>query len=108
VYGVTALAAAARTREIAVRRALGADRPAIVFTIARRTLWLAATGMAAGLAAALLLAPLVESQLVGVGPLDPGTFAAAAALLGGVVAVASALPVRRALAVEPAAALQSE
>jgi hypothetical protein len=108
VYGVTAFAAAARTREIAIRRALGADRPAIVFTIARRTLWLVTIGIVAGLAAAAMLAPLLESQLVGVRPLNPATFAAAAALLGGIVAVASALPARRALAVEPAAVLQSE
>jgi hypothetical protein len=108
VYGVTAFAAAARTREIAIRRVLGADRPAIVVAIARRTLRLVTIGIVAGLAFAAMLAPLLESQLVGVGPLNPATFAAAAALLGGIAAVASALPARRALAVEPAAVLQSE
>jgi ABC-type antimicrobial peptide transport system permease subunit len=108
VYGVTAFATATRTREIAIRRALGAERRAIVFVIARRTMGLVAVGAAAGLAAAAALTPLVESQLVGVRPLDPATFAAAAALLGGVAAVAGALPVRRALAVAPAVVLRGE
>jgi ABC-type lipoprotein release transport system permease subunit len=69
---------------------------------------LAGFGLLVGSAAALGAGQLLQSQLFGVSPRDPATFAAIALLLGGVAFLASWLPARRAAAVDPLVALRCE
>jgi hypothetical protein len=108
VYGVTSFAVAARTREVGIRRVLGAGSSAVVGAIGRRTLWLIGLGVGSGLAIAMLVAPLIGSQLYAVAPTDPSTLMGVAALLVVVAVTACLGPIRRALAVDPAAVLRSE
>jgi ABC-type antimicrobial peptide transport system permease subunit len=108
VYGVTAFVVSTRAREIAIRQALGADRRAVLAVVGRRSLLLVGAGIIGGLASAVVVMPLIASQLVGVGPTDPATIIAAAALLAAVAAAACVLPARRALAVAPSAVLHTE
>jgi putative ABC transport system permease protein len=108
VYGVVAYATARRTREIAVRLAIGADGRRIVALIVRDGLAWTALGVIAGVAGALVLSRYLTTLLFNVGPHDPLTFAAVAILLCSVAVVASALPAIRAVRVDPMLALRSE
>jgi putative ABC transport system permease protein len=108
VYGVVAYATARRTREIAVRLALGADGRRIVALIMRDGLAWTALGVAAGISGAFVLSRYLTTLLFNVGPHDPLTFAAVALLLCGVTVVASTLPAIRAVRVDPMVALRSE
>jgi len=108
VYGVVAYATARRTREIAVRLALGADGRRIVALIVREGLAWTAGGVAVGMAGALALSRYLTTMLFNVAPHDPLTFAAVAVLLCGVAVVASTLPAIRAVRVDPMLALRSE
>ena len=108
VYGVTAFVVATRAREIAIRQALGADRRAVLTVVGRRSLLLVGTGILGGVTSAVVVMPLISSQLVGVEPTDPVTITAAAVLLGAVGLAACVLPARRALTVEPSVVLRSE
>jgi predicted permease len=107
-YGVMAYAVSQRTREIGIRRALGAGTREIVLLVGRRALWLIGVGLACGLAGAWALTRLIASQLWGVTPTDPATFVGVSLLLVGVALGACAVPARRALAVDPTIALRSE
>jgi putative ABC transport system permease protein len=108
VYGAVAYATARRTREIAVRLALGADRRRIVSLVVRDGLAWTAGGMLAGLAGAFALTRYLSSLLFGVGEHDPITLAAVAVLLGAVALTATAIPAIRAVRVAPMLALRSE
>ena len=108
VYGVVAYATARRTREIAVRLALGADAIRIVALVVRESLGWTIAGIAAGVAGALALSRYLASLLFGVGTHDPVTFAAVALVLGATAVVAAALPAFRAVRVDPMLALRSE
>jgi predicted permease len=108
LYGVLSYTVAGRTREIAVRLALGARRGDVIALVMRDVVVLVAAGLAGGIAAALALTRLVTSQLFGVDPHDPLTLALAAALLSLVACAAGYLPARRASRVEPMVALRSE
>ena len=108
VYGVVAYTTARRTREIAVRLALGADRRRIVALVLREGAAWAAGGMLAGTVAAVVLSRFLHAMLFNVGARDPLTFAAVAVLLGVVAIVATALPAIRAVHVDPMLALRSE
>jgi putative ABC transport system permease protein len=107
-YGVMAYTVSRRTREIGIRRAMGAGPREIIAFVARRALMLVAVGLAGGLAGALALTRLIATQLWGVTPTDPPTFAAVSLVLAGVAALACTGPVRRAMAVDPTIALRSE
>ena len=108
LYGMMALSAARRTREIGVRVALGAQRSDVLTLIVGDGMWLAGLGAALGLALSAAATRLIGSLLFGVSPLDLRTFAGMSAFFVLVALVASWLPARRAAAVDPIAALRSE
>lgn len=108
VYGVMAFAVSQRTREIGIRMALGAAKDDVLRLILMNGLRLTLAGLAVGLVAALATMPLLSSLLVGIGALDPWTFAGAGALLVAVAMVAGWLPARRATRVDPVVALRCE
>ena len=108
LYGVLAYAVERRRVEFGIRRALGAGERHIVRLAMGRAALLAGAGVAAGVAAAATLAGVLRATLFGVHPLDPASYAGAIALVAGVVLIASWLPARRALHVDPARALRVE
>ena len=108
VYGVMAYAVAQRQREIGVRLALGAAPGAIRRLVLARGARLAALGLGIGLAGAIFTGRLLRTLLFGVSALDPGTFAAVAALLGTMALAACLLPARRAMRVDPLVAIREE
>jgi predicted permease len=107
-YGVMAYTVDQRRREIGIRRALGAGRREIVAMVGRRAIAFVAIGLAGGLAGALALTRLIESQLWDVTPTDPLTFVAVSVLLVAIAAIACVIPARRALSVDPTIALRSD
>jgi len=108
LYGLISYVAARRTQEIGVRMALGADRSNILRLIAWDGLRMILLGTGIGLCAALALTQLLRSLLFGIGPRDPATFVGAALLLGLVALLATLVPARAAMRVDPAVALRSE
>ena len=108
VYGVMAYSVAQRTREIGIRVALGAGAGDVVRLVGGRTLWLVTIALSIGLAGALALTRLLQSQLWGVAPTDPATFAGVIAFLAVVALAAAFFPIRRAASVNPTIALRSE
>lgn len=95
-----------RTREIAIRQALGAQRSRILALILRQGIVLALAGIVIGLAGAAALTRLLSSMLFGVNAIDPVTFIAAATLFLAVAFAASYIPARRAARVQPMQALR--
>ncbi len=108
IYGVIAYAVSQRTREIGIRMALGARPSGLSAMFVRQGLLLAGIGAFLGLAAATALTRLMSSLLFGVTALDPLTYAAVSAFLILAAVLASYLPARRAMAVDPVEALRSE
>ncbi len=108
IYGVTAFSVAARTREIGVRVALGADRTDILRLVFRRSTRLGLTGLGAGTVLALAGTQALRGLLFGIGPADPVTYLAAALLFLVATLVATYGPARRAIALDPVAALHNE
>ena len=108
LYGILAYSVTRRRREIGIRIALGALRPAIIRMILSESGSTLAVGLAAGLAAAVLLTRFLGALLYGVAPLDPATFAGVAGSLVGVGLAASWLPARRASRIDPLTALREE
>ena len=100
--------ASARTREMGVRLALGAQRGAVLALVMRGGLRLAGAGIVLGLIGAMGLTQLLRSLLFGVGPTDPLTFAAVPILLVSAALLACWLPARRAANVDPMEALRYE
>jgi predicted permease len=108
VYGVMALVAGERTREMGVRLALGARPRSVLSLLLGQALRLAVAGIALGAAVGWLLSPLIESQLFGVRPADPVTASVVAAVLLAVAVAAALIPARRAMCVDPLLALREE
>jgi predicted permease len=108
IYGVIAYAVSQRTREIGIRTALGAQPARLLAMFVRHALVLAGVGAILGLLAAAGLTRLMSSLLFGVTALDPVTYAAVSALLVVAAVLASYLPARRAMAIDPVQALQAE
>jgi len=108
IYGVISYDVTARTNEIGIRMALGAERGDVIMLVLGQGARLAAYGIAIGLLAAFGLTRLMQPMLFGVSPMDFETYAAIAALLGAVALAASYLPSRRALALDPLTALRHE
>jgi putative ABC transport system permease protein len=108
LYGLLAFSVARRTREIAIRIALGADARRLARSVLRRGIALVAAGAAIGAAAVVASVRFLATLLFGVPEIDPVTLIGAAGLLFAVAAIASYLPARRAAAVDPVAALRTE
>lgn len=107
-YGVIAYAVTARTREIGIRMALGARPNDVVRLVVGGGLQLAAAGIVLGVAGAYAATRLLAGLLYGVVPTDTATFAAISLMMAAVAGLASYLPARRAMRVDPAIALRSE
>lgn len=108
LYGVIAYSVSQRTRELGVRVALGATRGDILRLVLADALRLALSGIVVGGLAAAGLATLIGGLLYGIEPWDPLSFTAAALLLLAVTTIASYLPARRALQIDPVDTLRSE
>jgi putative ABC transport system permease protein len=108
VYGMVSEAVAQRTREIGVRMALGASPQAALALVFREGAVLVGLGILLGTAGALGLTRLMTKLLFDVRPLDPVSFAGAAAALAIFAAVACYIPARRATRVDPLVALRAE
>jgi predicted permease len=108
LYGVLAYQVARRTRELGVRRALGATAARVVRSVLGRGIIVAVLGCGLGMVAGGALAIAIRSFFYGIRPLDPVTFGAVPILLFAVALAASWIPARRAASVEPSVALRSE
>ena len=108
VYALIAYSVARRTCEIGIRVALGAPNQTVLWTIMREVFALVLAGACIAVLAAWTLARFVASQLYGVAPHDTLSTAAAILLLAAVATAAGYLPARRALRINPIAALGSE
>jgi putative ABC transport system permease protein len=108
IYGLLAFWVSERRREIGLRMALGARPQQVLGLVVSRGLLLTGAGLAIGLVAAALLTRLLKGFLYGIGPSDPLTLLATPALLGAVALVASWLPARRAMRIDPAVALRTD
>jgi putative ABC transport system permease protein len=106
IYSVIAWLVAQRTREIGVRMALGASKQDVVRMMSLHGLKPVVIGLAAGFVGAIGVTRLLQNQLFEVGPRDPITLIATAALLLIVAAAAAALPAWRATAIDPSTALR--
>jgi ABC-type antimicrobial peptide transport system permease subunit len=108
LYGLLSFQVAQRTRELGVRAALGARSGDILSLVFRDGALLVVPGLVLGLAGALALTRLLVSQLHGVAPTDPLSYAGASIVLCAAAGLASWLPARRAARVDPMVALRSE
>lgn len=108
LYGVLSLAVTQRTRELAIRVALGARETSVRWMVLAQGVRLVAIGTLAGLAAAVPLARLLASQLYGIAPHDAATLVVSALTLFAAGAFACYLPARRAARLDTAAALRTE
>jgi putative ABC transport system permease protein len=108
IYGVLAYVTVERTREIALRMALGARQWQVVALVLGRGLSCAAVGIVLGLAGAAASARYLRAMLFGITPLDGETFVIVAVAFAAVAALASYLPARRAAQVDPMVALRIE
>ena len=108
LYGVIAYTVTQRTREIGVRVALGADRRSVERLVVGAGLRLASLGLVIGVGGAMASTRLLSGLLYGVSPVDPLSFAAIAVLLVAIALLASYVPARRAVRIDPVAALRAE
>ena len=108
IYGVVSYSVSLRTREIGIRMALGASRPAVIGLVLRDLMAMLVWGLASGLIAALALTRLLTHLLYRVHPADAVATIGAAMLLVAVSLVAAYLPCRRAASIAPALALHHE
>jgi putative ABC transport system permease protein len=108
LYGVVSYGVAQRTRELGVRMALGAQRRDVLRIVLSSGVLLVGIGVGGGLAAAVVATRFLGALVFGVSPVDPATFAGAAAVLIVVAVAAHWVPARRALRIDPARALRTE
>jgi len=108
LYGVLSRLVRAREREIGIRRAIGADRPAILGLVLREGMTAVVAGSAVGVGAAFLLGRALASQLFGVTGADLPTYLAALGVLHAVAFLACYLPARRAAGIDPTVALSAD
>ncbi len=108
LFGVVSFSVTRRTREIGVRIAVGAEPGDVVRLVLLRALLLAGSGIAAGVALALVGGRLLSAVLYGISARDPLTFVAAIATMAVVAIFGALIPARRAVTVDPVRALRAE
>ncbi|MGB2592238.1 MAG: ABC transporter permease [Candidatus Acidiferrum sp.] len=108
IYGVVSFSVARRTQEIGIRMSLGAQRDNVLRLILGEGARMAAFGVVIGIGASLAITRLMSTLLFGVSATDPWTFAGVSLLLAGVALLASYIPARRAMRVDPIIALRYE
>jgi predicted permease len=108
IYGVISYLVAQRTRELAVRMAVGASPANILWLVLRQGLSMALAGAAIGLCGAFAARRLISGLLFGISPVDPATFIGGAVGLLLVAAIASAIPGSRAMRIQLVRALVQE
>jgi ABC-type antimicrobial peptide transport system permease subunit len=106
IYALIAYGVVQRTREIAIRMALGARRSLVLGLMMRRSVTLMAVGLGLGLAGAAAVTRYLSTLLVDVTPLDAATFIGASILFIVIAAAASYVPARRATKIDPLAVLR--
>jgi predicted permease len=108
IYGVMNYLVIQRTREFGIRLTIGATRVDVLRLVLGRAAVLIGAGTALGLGASVVLVRLIASLLFGTSPMDPVTFAVVPLVLAAVALLASYVPARRAMLVDPMAALRYE
>jgi predicted permease len=108
VFGVFSYLIEERRREIGIRLALGASKPQIRLALVHACRRPVITGVLGGLALSLLAGTLLQGFLFGLSPIDPLSYGVVAAVLLAAATAATAVPVRRALRVDPAIALRAD
>jgi putative ABC transport system permease protein len=108
LYGVIAYSVTLRRHEFGLRLALGAGRHHVLGLVVRQALLLAAVGLVLGFGLALATTRLIETQLYRTTPTDPLTYLAVALVLLVIAVLASYVPARRAVNVDPMTALRAE
>jgi putative ABC transport system permease protein len=108
IYGVLSGSVTERTHEIGIRLALGAHKGDVVRLVLHQALRFATVGTALGVAGGLMVSHFIAGLLYGVRPTDPLTFAGVAFILIAVALLASYVPARRALKIDPIVALRSD
>ena len=107
-YGILSYSVSERRKEIGIHMALGATRGRVLSMVLGQGATLTAVGLAVGVAAALVLTRLLQTQLFNVKPTDPATIAAVVGFIAVVAAAACYLPASRATRVDPMVVLRNE
>ena len=108
LVGLVGYAVTQRTKEIAIRLAIGASRREIFRTVLRHFAWPTMIGLLAGIAGTAALSQILRRVLYGISGLDPLSYLAAISLLAFILAVAALLPIRRAFRLDVARILHSD
>jgi ABC-type antimicrobial peptide transport system permease subunit len=108
LLGLVSFAVSRRTKEIAIRLAVGANRAEIISAVLRRFAWPVLIGLVAGVSITAGLSQILRRGLYGISGLDPISYAGSMAVLIAILAAAAMLPIRRAFALDIARILHSE
>jgi len=108
IYGILSYLVSARTHEIGVRMALGANERSVIGLVLRETAWLLGIGCAVGAAGVIAMRGVISGIAFEVQPTEPVTAVLTLAALGGTALVAGLVPARRAVRVPPVEALRSD
>ena len=108
VYGVLSFLVSRQTRDLGIRFALGAQRRDVFWLVIKEGAALCAAGIAIGIAGALAVTRLLASELYGISPTDPATYAAVAIVVSLVTLTACYVPTRRAMGVDPLVVLRDQ
>jgi ABC-type antimicrobial peptide transport system permease subunit len=108
IYGVISYSVSQRIREVGIRMALGAGPRQVLKMLLRHALALIGTGLAFGLGASMILAPLLADLLFAVAPNDPAISLSVALVLGLTALAAALIPAIAAAGADPTVALRSE